>query len=191
MAVPAAAADDFAAQRETVLALGKLTAPPVWRETTDVPAEAGLKAIYFDAPDYKGKPTRAFAWLGLPANPDATVPGVVLVHGGGGTAFKEWVRLWNAKGFAAISIAVEGQLDVRDAASKNRGKPSGWRRHPWSGPRRQGIYGDSAEPLKDQWMYHAVADTILANSLLRSLAGVDADKVGVMGIPGAASSPAR
>jgi dienelactone hydrolase len=31
-------------------------------------------------------------------------------------------------------------------------------------------------------MYHAVADTILANSLLRSLAGVDADKVGVMGI---------
>ena len=31
-------------------------------------------------------------------------------------------------------------------------------------------------------MYHAVADTVLANSLLRSLPGVDADKVGIMGI---------
>jgi dienelactone hydrolase len=31
-------------------------------------------------------------------------------------------------------------------------------------------------------MYHAVADTILANSLLRSLPEVDADKVGLMGI---------
>lgn len=181
-AVPAATADDFAAQRETVLALGKLTAPPVWRETTDVPAEPGLKAVYFDALDYKGKPTRAFAWLGLPANSNAKLPGVVLVHGGGGTAFKEWVRLWNEKGFAAISIALEGQLDVRDNAFKDPDNPSGWKRHEWSGPRRQGIYGDSAEPLKDQWMYHAVADTILANSLLRSLPGVDADKVGVMGI---------
>jgi len=41
---------------------------------------------------------------------------------------------------------------------------------------------DSDKPLKDQWMYHAVADTILANSLLRSLPEVDANKVGVMGI---------
>ena len=31
-------------------------------------------------------------------------------------------------------------------------------------------------------MYHAVADTVLANSLLRSLPEVDAEKVGVMGI---------
>ena len=182
MVAPLAGADDFSSQRESVLALGKLTAPPVWRETTDVPAEPGLTALYFEALDFKGKPTRTFAWLGLPANADDKAPGVVLVHGGGGTAFKEWVRLWNEKGFAAISIAVEGQLDVRDAAFKDQDNPSGWKRHPWSGPRRQGIYGDSAEPLKDQWMYHAVADTVLANSLLRSLPAVDADKVGVMGI---------
>lgn len=36
--------------------------------------------------------------------------------------------------------------------------------------------------MEDQWIYHAVADTVIANSLLRSLPEVDADKVGVMGI---------
>lgn len=177
-----ACADDFSAQREAVLALGELTAPPAWHEAEGPAGEAGLTAIYFDALDYRGKPTKVFAWLGFPGNFSGTVPGVVLVHGGGGTAFQEWVRLWTAKGFAALSIAVEGQTDARDVASKGQDNPSGWKPHPWAGPRRIGIYGDSGEPLKDQWMYHAVADTVLANSLLRSLPEVDADKVGLMGI---------
>ena len=47
---------------------------------------------------------------------------------------------------------------------------------------RLGIYGDSAAPLANQWMYLAVADTVLANSLLRSLPEVDTDKVALMGI---------
>ena len=42
---------------------------------------------------------------------DSPVPGVVLVHGGGGTAFSEWVTEWTNRGYAAISIAVEGQTD--------------------------------------------------------------------------------
>ncbi|RME93457.1 MAG: dipeptidyl aminopeptidase, partial [Verrucomicrobia bacterium] len=131
---------------------------------------------------YQGRPTKVFAWLGYPTNRTGRLPGIVLVHGGGGTAFKEWVERWNAHGFVAISIAVEGQTDERNAAFKDRDNPSGWKRHAWAGPRRHGIYGDSDKPLEDQWMYHAVADTILANSLLRSLPEVDPDKVGVMGI---------
>jgi cephalosporin-C deacetylase-like acetyl esterase len=93
--------------------LGKLTVPPAWQEAQDRTGEAGLKAIYFHALDYKVKPTKVLAWLGFPSNHLGTVPAVVLVHGGGGTAFKEWVRLWNAKSFAAISIPVEGQTDQR------------------------------------------------------------------------------
>lgn len=177
-----AGADDFTAQREAVVALGKLTPPPAWEVVEGRSNEPNLKAIYFDALPYQGKPTKVFAWIGFPTNRTGKVPGVVLAHGGGGTAFREWVRRWNAHGFAAISIAVEGQTDERNAAAKDRDNPSGWKRHAWAGPRRIGIYGDSDKPLKDQWMYHAVADTILANSLLRSLAEVDADKVGVMGI---------
>jgi dienelactone hydrolase len=86
--------------------------------------------------------------------------------------------MWNARGYAAISIAVEGQTDDYSPGTR----PRNWFPHAWPGPAREGIYGDSDESFRDQWMYHAVADTILANSLLRSLPEVDADKVGIMGI---------
>lgn len=180
--VPAAAirADDLAAERGQILELGRLTAAPAMHAAEGFADEPGMRAIFYDSLPWKGKPTRVFAWLGLPANATGRVPGVVLVHGGGGSAFREWVRRWNEHGFAAISISVEGQTDGTDPEWP-KGKP-GYRRHEWAGPQRNGIYGDSAEPLGDQWIYHAVADTVLANSLLRSLPEVDADKVGVMGI---------
>ena len=168
--------------REQVLSLSKLTSPPQIAPADDVVSEGNLKAVYFDALPYEGKATKVFAWLGVPENRVEKLPGVVLVHGGGGTAFKDWVRLWTDRGFAAISIAVEGQTDQRDKRAASGTIPTGWKQHPWSGPWRSGIYGDSDKPLADQWMYHAVADTILANSLLRSLPQVDADKVGLMGI---------
>lgn len=38
------------------------------------------------------------------------------------------------------------------------------------------------QPIKDQWTYHAVADVILANSLIRSFPEVDPDRVGITGI---------
>lgn len=171
---------DWAELRKQVLALGKLADVPKIHSADGFAEDGNLKPIYFDGLPWKGKPTRVFAWLGLPQSNsrvgDAKVPGVVLLHGGGGTAFKEWVKKWNEKGFAAISIAVEGQTDLRDSTKKS------WQRHEWAGPARVGIYGDSDKPLVDQWMYHAVADTVLANSLLRSLPQVDADNVGVMGI---------
>jgi dienelactone hydrolase len=171
-------AADAQALRKEVLALGRLTQPPAVHEAEHFAPDSEIRAMLFDALPYRGKPTRVFAWLGLPmkAVVEHKVPGVVLVHGGGGTAYKEWVRKWNNEGFAAISIAVEGQTDEHAADGKT------WKRHAWPGPARLGIYADAAEPLAEQWMYHAVADTVLANSLLRSLPQVDADKVGLMGI---------
>ncbi len=174
------AAGDSSVLQEQVLALGKLATPPAMQPAEGFPSEGGRKAIYFEALPWQGKPTRVFAWLGFPAEPKGRVPGIVLVHGGGGTAFKEWVKKWNEHGFAAISIAVEGQTDQPDTTG-----PAGrraWKRHAWPGPARAGIYEDSAEPLTEQWIYHAVADTVLANSLLRSLPEVNPNTVGVMGI---------
>lgn len=168
---------EFSEELAKVKKLGSLTHPPAMREAQGKVQSASLKAIFYDGVDWKGSPTRVFAWLGIPDNQQGKVPGVVLIHGGGGTAFPEWVKLWNRHGFAAISIAVEGQTDAIDQADQKS-----WTRHDWAGPARVGIYGDSNEPLKDQWMYHAVADTVLANSLLGSFPEVDAGKVGVMGI---------
>jgi dienelactone hydrolase len=172
-------ARDFAGLRAQVVALGELMAPPAVHGAEAFAPAGSIKPLFFDGLPYQGKATRVFAWLGLPSERTGKVPGIVLVHGGGGTAFKEWVQQWNAHGFAALSIAVEGQTDERIP-----GAPPGaqWKRHPTGGPARQGIYGDAAEPLADQWMYHALADTILAHSLLRSLPEVDATRVGVSGI---------
>ncbi|MGB6223171.1 alpha/beta hydrolase family protein [Haloferula sp.] len=170
-------ADDFSAQRQLVENLAGLTDAPSMREADGFPAVGGIKAVYFEALDWKGQPTAAFAWLGVPKNSSGKVPGIVLVHGGGGSAFQPWVRQWNDRGFAAISIAVEGQTSERAADN-----PKAWKRHESGGPGRVGIYGDSSEPIADQWMYHAVANTVLANSLLRSLPGVDPEKIGIMGV---------
>lgn len=162
--------------------LRELTAPPM-SEPTEMgevrsSKNSSQRAILYAGLDWKGKPTKVFAVIGLPkaqaekalgAADSPKVPGVVLLHGGGGKAFPEWVEEWNARGFAAISMSLEGHSTQRES-------------HPWSGPERVGIYGDSAQPLQDQWMYHAVADAILANSLLRSLPEVDEDRVGVTGI---------
>ncbi len=168
------------ADRKVVLGLVDVCAQaPRVHEAEGFKPEGTVRAIFYEGLPWQGKPTRVFAWIGLPAQRTGKVPGMVLIHGGGGTAFKEWVQKWNAQGFAAISIAVEGQTDVND--NKEKGRPT-WARHAFSGPARDGTFADTKLPLKQQWMYHALADTMLANSLLRSLPEVDASKIGVMGI---------
>lgn len=184
--MPISVVADYKEEKAQVLALADLVDPPKLKNAASAPESiqsGDMKTIYFDALDYEGKPTRVYAWIGIPASAskEKPVPGIVLVHGGGGTAFDTWVKKWTAKGYAAISIAVEGQTDQKNTG-KN-GKPSkGWQQHAWPGPARNGIYGDSDKPLKDQWMYHAVANTILGNSLMHSLPMVDSKKIGVMGI---------
>jgi dienelactone hydrolase len=172
---------------DKVLALKNLTAAPQVSLKNGQPFKADigkLQPIFYDGLSYQGKPTKVYAWLGLPkeASEEKKVPAMVLVHGGGGTAWKEWVEKWNARGFAAISIAVEGQTD--DMLSKKEKKGNWrWRAHDLPGPRRPGIYNDTKKKsLQDQWMYHAVADTVLAHSLLRSLPQIDSDKIGLMGV---------
>ena len=76
---------DFAGPMWDMDALGK--APAV--NSAEPFRSDGLKAVFFEGVPYKGKPTRVFAWMGIPkVEPGKTVPGIVLVHGGGGTAFE-------------------------------------------------------------------------------------------------------
>jgi hypothetical protein len=54
--------------------------------------------------------------------------------------------------------------------------------HPFSGPARVGTFQDAGAPLEEQWGYHAVADIMLAHSLLAAQAEVDKARIGVTGI---------
>lgn len=137
--------------------------------------EEGVKAIYYDSVPYEGKPTRVFAWLGFPDVPEGTkVPGMVLVHGGGGTAFADWVRMWTARGYAAISMDTCGCLPGGGHGKRPRsefGGAPGW-----------GGVDQIDNPLRDQWTYQAVAAIVLANTLLRAQSQVDPERIGLTGI---------
>lgn len=79
-------AADFAAERARVLELGQLTAPPSLPAAEGFGDEPGLRPIFYAGVPWQGKPTKLFAWLGLPPNRTGNVPGVLVVRGGGGTA---------------------------------------------------------------------------------------------------------
>ena len=151
--------------------------PQVW-EATEY-ATNGLRTIFYENVPYRGKQTRVFAYLGVPKATDGkSVPGMVLVHGGGGSAFYRWVKYWNDHGYAAISMDWNGCV-----SGNTRGKEQyGHVRHAWAGPQGADPWLKMDEPLTDQWPYHAVAAVIRANTLLRSLTGVDKDRIGLTGV---------
>ncbi|MDX1930740.1 MAG: prolyl oligopeptidase family serine peptidase [Pirellulaceae bacterium] len=156
--------------------LDRLSQIPKTCPSEDIPAE-GVKAVFFEGLPYQGKPTKVFAYYGIPELKEGAtkVPGVVLVHGGGGTAFANWVKLWNERGYAAIAMDLCGCVPV--------GTYGKWERHPEGGPPGWDASFDQIDgPLEDQWQMHAVSAVALANSLLRSFPEVDADRVGVTGI---------
>lgn len=171
-----ATADPAAARAELLNLYGDTVyQPPTIHRVPDMD-EGPIRAIYYDGLNYAGKPTRIFAYLGIPESPDGKpLPGMVLAHGGGGTAFHKWVKVWYDQGYASISMDLEGHLP--EPTSLRRGP-----RHEHAGPLRTGMFDDMDKPRDQQWMYHAVADIMIAHSLLRSMDEVDAERIGLTGI---------
>lgn len=178
------------------LAVGRLwggaaVGPWDWKDLEAVPAtfeaphnaEPGVKAIWFAGLPFKGKATRVFAYYGAPAGASASAkaPAMVLIHGGGGTAFAEWVRMWNARGYAAIAMDTVGTVPEKATDEKTTWNPKRARTE-YSGPAGWGDFTNVDLAPQEQWSYHAVAAVIRAHSLLRSFPEVDAKRVGVTGI---------
>lgn len=144
------------------------------------PADAivaeGVKSLYFEGVKYQGKPTRVFAYYGVPAGSEGKkVPAMVLIHGGGGTAFDRWVKLWNSRGYAAIAMDTCGCIPV--------GTYGSWKRHDHGGPPGwDASFGQLGAPVEDQWTYHAISAAVLAHTLIRSYPEIDVDRIGVTGI---------
>ncbi|MBR4171250.1 MAG: DUF1573 domain-containing protein [Kiritimatiellae bacterium] len=139
----------------------------------------GMETIFYEGEPFKGKPTRVFAYLGMPAVPPGQkVPGIVLVHGGGGSAFYRWVKLWNSRGYAAISMDTCGAISGNTVGNEQRAHY----RHDYSGPAGWGDFKNAEAPVTDQWTYHAVAAVIRGHSLLRAQPNVDPARIGITGI---------
>ncbi len=137
-----------------------------------------VRSLLYKSVDYEGKPSQVFAYY---SNPDLIrgkpvgkqkFPGVVLIHGGGGKAFKEWVEKWAADGYAAIAMDLAG-------------KGEDGKRLAQAGPDQGEVDKFSkleTADLRDLWTYQAVSSAILAHSLLLNFPEVDATKTAVTGI---------
>lgn len=145
---------------------------------------------------FQGRPTEIFAFYASPATlgeakAGTKFPGVVLIHGGGGTAFADWVYLWAKRGYAAIAMDLSGSRPPDPTFDPKTGAPVGHQsdsklrmRLPNGGPNHghpekfDSIGGDTS----DDWPFHAAASVIRAHSLLRSFSEVDAEHTAVTGI---------
>lgn len=153
----------------------KLGVPPevIWLDK-----KSKVRSLLYKGLNYHNKGTEVFAYY---SNPDLIngsapsgnkFPAVVLVHGGGGRAFPQWVEEWARNGYAAIAMDLSG----RDGEGK---------RLAMAGPDQsaenkfQAIVKDG---LKGTWPYHAIADVILAHSFLLGLPEVDSSRTCITGI---------
>ena len=148
-------------------------APPAY---TWVHQDRPIHALTYAGEPYQGRATRVFAYYASPttlgaAAPQPPYPGLILVHGGGGKAFPEWARIWAERGYAALAMDLAGcGEDGQPLADGGPGQGDDTKFHAIDAP------------VTDQWPYHAVANVILAHSLLRSLEEVDPERTAVTGI---------
>ena len=169
----------------TPWAVASLDAAPAFEW---VDRESSVQSLLFAGEPYHGRSTKVFAYYASPATVAERAPGkserfpaMVLIHGGGGTAFREWAELWAKKGYAAIAMDTAG---YRPNEGQNAHDKKNRTRLDEAGPDQsdEEKFGSVDSAPSEQWPYHAVAAAIRAHSLIRSFPEVDAERTGVTGI---------
>lgn len=146
--------------------LKALAKPPAVKVLKEEP---GLTTLTYSNVPYLGKPTQVFAYLAIPQEGKGPFPAMVLVHGGGGTAFREWAELWAKRGYVALAMDLAGSTPQRQRLAD--GGP----------PQDDGTKFKEGDP-KEAWTYHAVAAVIHGVSLLTERKEVNSERIGITGI---------
>lgn len=177
---------------------GDLDALKAAPEMTWLDSDSPIRSLTYRNEPFNGKPTDVFAFYATPgsvsgnAKLDRNLPAVVLIHGGGGTAFAEWAWLWAKRGYAAIAMDLSGRRASAPEFDPQTRKLNVVRNHrdiirtrlPHGGPEADHVskFTNSGGDLSDDWQIHAVAAVIRAHSLIRSFPEVDAERTAVTGI---------
>jgi len=162
------AADAFTEDPSKYWNVGELMKAPAYKPAGFPDSEAGgLKAILFDGMPVNGRKCPVFAYIGYPDGraPAGGFPAMVQVHGGGGTAYEKYAKLWMRNGYAVIALDWYNQ---RPAYAVENGKTN-IVQVPLEGGRRQDHVAN-------------VGNIVLAHSLLLSLPDINPDKTGFIGI---------
>ncbi len=157
----------FREQPEKYWNFAELSKTPAFRDSPFEDSKfEGLRDILVTGADVKGKKSEFFAYIGYPAGPvpKGGFPGIVLIHGGGGTAFSQYVKLWTIHGFAVIALDWYNCRPRTDSGETAEGL-----KIPLEGGKRQDHVSN-------------VANMVLAHSLLRTLENVNPDKTAFVGL---------
>lgn len=175
---------------------------PVERLKSEVPSyryldeTSPVRSLLYQGEIIGGKPTEVFAFYASPStlgdDSDGPFPGIVLIHGGGGTAFADWVDRWARRGYAAIAMDLGGRRPPAPEFDE-LGKVGPHHRHKREERTRleRGGVADSHQEKfqnistatrEDDWPFHAVANVMRAHTLLRTFPGVDPGRTAVTGI---------
>lgn len=144
--------------------------------------DCNIKGIFLRS-DYKGEESYAFGYLGIPEGTKEkdNKPAVLLIHGGGGTAYYQWVREWNDRGYVALALDMEGHIP-KESGTVDNAPADLYVKSEYPAPHNQNYADADNLPIEETWMYYAVSTAIRGNSFLRKLDCVDKDKVGICGI---------
>lgn len=146
----------------------ELAQVPAYRESPYADSRAaGLRDILVSGAETDGERPEFFAYIGMPegAVPAGGFPGIVLIHGGGGTAFPQYVRLWVERGYAVIALDWYYRRPL-----------------PNPGELTETSVGKVALASGKSGHIVNVANMVLAHSLLRSLESVNPEKTAFVGL---------
>lgn len=127
--------------------------------------------VYYEGESVQGHPTRIFAYYSRPETGSGPFPAMLLVHGGGGKAFREWAEHWAQRGYVALAMDLAGN---GPAGRLSDGGPD---------QNDENKFRDFSESDASQmWTYHAVAAVLRGHSLLAAQKEVDRNRIGITGI---------
>lgn len=147
----------------------ELSKVPVFRNSPFADSKcAGLRDLLVTGAKVEGKSSEFFVYVGYPDTPvpRGGFPGVLLIHGGGGTAFPKYIKLWMDQGYAVMALDWLNQRPLIESAKMTEAKIG---RAPLEGGKR------SLHTIN-------VANMVLAHSLLRSLENVNPNKTAFVGL---------
>jgi len=151
-------------------------APKIVKELGEEVDSVKLKKVVFYSRDVKldGKsvPTNVFAVIARPIKP-GNYPGILVLHGGGGTAEVDKARRWAAKGYIAVAIDIPG-ICPPDKIPNSSGV---FKTYPY------GKHRFTASPdVTTSTIFDAALAGVQAFYLLRSQPDVITDRLGITGV---------
>ena len=146
--------------------MAKLKNAPAYRDAGFPDSEyPGLRSILYDGITTDGKAKKLFAYIGIPSGPvpKGGFPGLVIAHGGLGTAFGWVAEYFMKRGYVVICMDWKNQRPVSPSGSKRKALPGG------------------EEKNHEKNAVANVSNLILAHSLLLSLPQVDKNRTAYIG----------